>query len=105
MQSKALVLADAIFGLAAGIILLFGIWFALASSVMAWALLLMKVAAIALGIITLVAFKGTGLVKTASCVLLIAGGAVGLIPFLGWVGGILLIIGGGITFPSLKNFD
>jgi len=36
--------------------------------------------------------------------LLIVGGAVGLIPFLGWVGGILTIIGGSLYFGTLKKF-
>ncbi|GAF40388.1 prophage Lp1 protein 6 [Agrilactobacillus composti DSM 18527 = JCM 14202] len=42
--------------------------------------------------------------KTAAHVLLIVGGAVALIPFLGWAGGILAIIGGALYLTSLKNF-
>ena len=42
-------------------------------------------------------------VVSAPSVLLIVGGAVGLIPALGWVGGILAIIGGSLFLGSLKN--
>ena len=44
-------------------------------------------------------------VKTSANVLLIVGGAVSLIPALGWVGGILAIIGGSIYLANLKNFN
>ena len=44
-------------------------------------------------------------VKTSSNELLIVGGAISLIPALGWVGGILAIIGGSIYLANLKNFN
>ena len=48
--------------------------------------------------------KGESRVGSAPSVLLIVGGAVGLIPALGWVGGILAIIGGSLFLGSLKKF-
>lgn len=113
MKSKTLILSDSIFGLIAGIILLFGIWIIAASAVgggdsgmsgSSVFLLLLKLASIALGIVTLVLYKNTNLVKPAAPVLLIVGGGVALIPFLGWIGGIVMIVGGGIGFSNLKNF-
>lgn len=113
MKSKTLILSDSIFGLIAGIILLFGIWFIAASAVgggdsgmsgSSAFLLLLKLASIALGIVTLVLYKNTDLVKPVAPVLLIVGGGVALIPFLGWIGGIVMIVGGGIGFSNLKNF-
>lgn len=69
------------------------------------ALYLIKIAILALGIIGAVYYKGMDEVKTSSNVLLIVGGAISLIPALGWVGGILAIIGGSIYLANLKNFN
>ena len=66
---------------------------------------LIKIAILALGIIGAVYYKGMDEVKTSSNVLLIVGGAISLIPALGWVGGILAIIGGSIYLANLKNFN
>ena len=65
---------------------------------------LVKIAVLVLGIVTIVYYKDDERVTNAPSVLLIIGGAVGLIPFLGWVGGILTIIGGSLYFGTLKKF-
>ncbi|EGU65030.1 hypothetical protein HMPREF9965_1768 [Streptococcus mitis bv. 2 str. SK95] len=65
---------------------------------------LVKIAILVLGIVAIVYYKGESRVGSAPSVLLIVGGAVGLIPALGWVGGILAIIGGSLFLGSLKKF-
>ena len=67
-------------------------------------LLLVKIAVLVLGIVAIVYYKDDERVTNAPSVLLIVGGAVGLIPLLGWVGGILTIIGGSLYFGTLKKF-
>ena len=64
----------------------------------------LKIAILVLGIVAIVYYKGESRVGSAPSVLLIVGGAVGLIPALGWVGGILAIIGGSLFLGSLKKF-
>ena len=65
---------------------------------------LVKIAVLVLGIVAIVYYKDDERVTNAPSVLLIVGGAVGLIPLLGWVGGILTIIGGSLYFGTLKKF-
>lgn len=65
---------------------------------------LVKLALLVLGIVGAVYYKGDTPVRTAPSVLLIVGGAISLIPFLGWIGGILGIIGGSLYLASLKKF-
>ena len=65
---------------------------------------LVKIAVLVLGIVAIVYYKDDERVTNSPSVLLIVGGAVGLIPFLGWVGGILTIIGGSLYFGTLKKF-
>ncbi len=36
---------------------------------------------------------------------MIVGGSIAIIPFLGWIGGILAIIGGSLFLSSIKKFD
>lgn len=48
--------------------------------------------------------KGDKRVGAAPSVLMIVSGEVSLIPFLGWVGGILAIIGGSLFLATLKKF-
>jgi hypothetical protein len=107
MKSKTLALANGIVGLAGGIALVFWLLFAAimqnADAFLALFFIL-KLAILALGIIALVFYKGTRLVKTAAHVLFIVGGAVALIPLFGWIGGIIVIIGGALYLASLKNF-
>ncbi|WP_436676456.1 hypothetical protein [Lactiplantibacillus plantarum] len=118
MKSKNLALTNGIVGLVGGIILLFGGWF-IAGGIVSDAatgsvsntsgaatfLNILKIAILALGIIALIYYKGDKRVGTASGVLLIVGGAIALIPFLSWIGGILAIIGGSLYLASLKHFS
>lgn len=64
----------------------------------------LKIANLVLGIIAIVYYKGDNRVGTAPSVLMIVSGGVSLIPFLGWVGGILAIIGGSLFLATLKKF-
>lgn len=118
MKTKSLILADGIFGLVAGVILLVAPLVITASAIgdvangnanttSVWSILflLIKLAGLALGIFTLTYYKGSELVKPAAGVLLIVGGGVALVPLLGWVGGIVMIVGGGIALANLKNFS
>ncbi|MFD1393777.1 hypothetical protein ACFQ3L_09385 [Lacticaseibacillus jixianensis] len=117
MKTKTLIQTDGIYGLVAGIILLVAPFVITASAIgdvangnanntSTWGIifLLLKLAALALGIYTLTYYKGSAEVKPAAGVLLTVGGGVALIPLLGWVGGIVIIVGGGIALANLKNF-
>ena len=122
MKTDTLARVNAIFGLISGIVLLLGpvIMFIMAIGAAAATedadvtvgtltglsiiLLLVKIAVLVLGIVAIVYYKDDERVTNAPSVLLIVGGAVGLIPFLGWVGGILTIIGGSLYFGTLKKF-
>ena len=66
---------------------------------------LVKIAVLVLGIVSIVYYKDDERVTPAPSILFIVGGSVGLIPFLGWVGGILTIIGGSLYFGLLKKFE
>ena len=63
-----------------------------------------KIANLVLGIIAIVYYKGDNRVGAAPSVLMIVSGGVSLIPFLGWVGSILAIIGGSLFLATLKKF-
>ena len=122
MKTNTLARVNAIFGLISGIVLLLGpvIMFIVAIGAAAATedadvtvgtltglsiiLSLVKIAVLVLGIVAIVYYKDDERVSNAPSVLLIVGGAVGLIPFLGWVGGILTIIGGSLYFGTLKKF-
>ena len=122
MKTNTLARVNAIFGLISGIVLLLApvIMFILAIGAatatedadvtvgtltgLSIILSLVKIAVLVLGIVAIVYYKDDERVTNAPSVLLIVGGAVGLIPFLGWVGGILTIIGGSLYFGTLKKF-
>ena len=122
MKTNTLARVNAIFGLISGIVLLLGpvIMFIMAIGAAAATedaditvgtltglsiiLSLVKIAVLVLGIVAIVYYKDDERVTNAPSVLLIVGGAVGLIPFLEWVGGILTIIGGSLYFGTLKKF-
>ena len=128
MKSKALALYSGIVGLVGGLYLLIAPFLLLAAVVstaatatatqspeltasttvagIAGVLLpnVLKIAILVLGIVAIVYYKGESRIGSAPSVLLIVGGAVGLIPALGWVGGILAIIGGSLFLGSLKKF-
>ncbi|NLD18478.1 MAG: hypothetical protein GX666_13015, partial [Tissierellia bacterium] len=67
-------------------------------------ILVLKVALLVLGIMGAVQFKESTKVTSAPNVLLIVAGALSFIPFLGWVGGIIAIVGGSLYLGKLKNF-
>ncbi|WP_288203015.1 hypothetical protein [uncultured Streptococcus sp.] len=123
MKTKALARVNAIFGLISGIILLLAplVMFMIAVgaaaatedsdatvgilTIFSIILALVKIAVLVLGIVSIVYYKDDERVTPAPSVLFIVGGSVGLIPFLGWVGGILTIIGGSLYFGLLKKFE
>ena len=123
MKTKALARVNAIFGLISGIVLLLAplVMFMIAVgtaaatedsdatvgilTIFSIILSLVKIAVLVLGIVSIVYYKDDKRVTPAPSVLFIVGGSVGLIPFLGWVGGILTIIGGSLYFGLLKKFD
>ena len=122
MKTNTLARVNAIFGLISGIVLLLApvIMFIMAIGAatatedadvtvgtltgLSIILSLVKIAVLVLGIVAIVYYKDDERVTNAPSVLLIVGGAVGLIPFLGWVGGILTVIGGSLYFGTLKKF-
>lgn len=112
MKSKNLILTNGIIGLVSGLILLFGIWFMVGIvDVDSTALLgtiiflnIIKIALIILGILALFYYKDDARVDVIPSILILVGGAIGLIPFLSWVGGIIAIIGGSIYLAQLKYF-
>ena len=112
MKTKTLAVTNGVVGLIGGIFLLFAFWFivGVASSGSEAAIVLMTLfvylvkLALLLGIVGAVYYKGDTPVGTAPSVLLIVGGAISLIPFLGWIGGILGIIGASLYLASLKKF-
>ena len=65
---------------------------------------LVKIAILILGILSLVYYKDDNRISLAPSILFIVGSVVALIPFLGWIGGIVLIIGGALYLASLKQF-
>ncbi|MGT2906727.1 hypothetical protein [Streptococcus dentiloxodontae] len=113
MKTKSLAITNGIVGLTGGIFLLFAIWFILgaastgsenATRLITIFVYVVKIALLVLGIVGAVYYRGDSPVGTAPSVLLIVGGAVSLIPFLGWVGGIIGITGGSLYLASLKKF-
>lgn len=123
MKTNTLARVNAIFGLISGIVLLLAplVMFMIAVGVAAVTedpdatdsilrifiiiFSLVKIAVLVLGIVSIVYYKDDERVTPAPSILFIVGGSVGLIPFLGWVGGILTIIGGSLYFGLLKKFE
>ena len=65
---------------------------------------LVKIATLILGILSLVYYKDDNRISLVPSILFIVGSVVALIPFLGWIGGIVLVIGGALYLASLKQF-
>ncbi len=65
---------------------------------------IVKIAILVLGIISLPYYKGDQRVGVAAGINMIVGGAVALVPGLGWAGGIVAIVGGSLFLTKLKNF-
>lgn len=113
MRAKSLALTNGIVGLIGGIFLLVAVWFVFgaaatgsvsATSNMTAFIYIVKIAILVLGIVGIVYYKDDIRVGAAPNVLMIVGGAISLVPFLGWVGGILAIIGGSLYLGTLKKF-
>ena len=65
---------------------------------------LVKIVTLILGILSLIYYKDDKRISMAPSILFIVGSGVALIPFLGWIGGIVLVIGGALYLSSLKQF-
>ena len=65
---------------------------------------LVKIATLILGILSLVYYKDDKRISLAPSILFIVGSVVALIPFFGWIGGIVLVLGGALYLASLKQF-
>lgn len=112
MSNKGLAVANGVIGLAGGIALLLGGWIVLFSfaggdstvALTKTLFLILKVALLSLGILGLVQFSKEEVISKAPSVLLVVGGALSLIPFMGWIGGIIVVIGGSIYLSNIKNF-
>lgn len=113
MKLKNLAVANGVVGLVGGIVLLFGGWFILGSAAagskglgtMSVLILALKIAIFVLGIIGLVQFNKTPILTKSPSVLLIVGGAISVIPLMGWIGGIIAIVGGSLYLAGLKKFN
>lgn len=113
MKTKTLALFSGIVGLVGGILLLVGPFFIIgtaaataSSDATAGSIILLnalKIVNLVLGIIAIVYYKGDERVGVAPSVLLIVGGAVALIPFLGWIGGIIVLMVVHYFLVPLKN--
>ena len=112
MNTKKLAVTNGVVGLVGGITLLLGGWIVLYSATGgtgAFAFvnvlfLVLKIATLVLGIVGLVQFSKEAVISKAPSVLLVVGGALALIPFMGWIGGIIAIIGGSIYLANIKKF-
>lgn len=124
MKTKTLVLVNGILGLAGGIFTMFSGWFLLGSvardlsrtlmtntvtvsstSGLMSIVFLVKVATLILGIVGLNYYKGDTRISSAPHILLIVGGAVGIVPFLGFPGSVVAIVGGSLYLAALKKFS
>ena len=65
---------------------------------------LVKIGILILGILSLIYYKDDNRISIAPSVLLIVGSALALVPLLGWIGGIVIIIGASLFLGSLKKF-
>ena len=64
---------------------------------------LVKIGILILGILSLIYYKDDNRISIAPSVLLIVGSALSLVPFLGWIGGIVIIVGASLFLGSLKK--
>ena len=118
MKTKTLAQADGFIGIVAGVILaflpIFMVFLAAISEdedaaglilgIIFIVFSLVKIATLILGILSLVYYKDDNRISLAPSILFIVGSVVALIPFLGWIGGIVLVIGGALYLASLKQF-
>ena len=118
MKTKTLAQVDGFIGIIAGAVLAFLPFFiiflaaisededvaGLVLGIMVIVFSLVKIATLILGILTLVYYKDDKRISLAPSILFIVGSVVALIPFFGWIGGIVLVIGGALYLASLKQF-
>ena len=118
MKTKTLAQVDGIIGIIAGALLAFLLIFiiflaaisededvaGLILGIIFIVFSLVKIATLILGILTLVYYKDDKRISLAPSILFIVGSVVALIPFFGWIGGIVLVIGGALYLASLKQF-
>ena len=118
MKTKTLAQVDGFIGIIAGAILAFLPFFiiflaaisededvaGLVLGIIFIVFSLVKIATLILGILTLVYYKDDKRISLAPSILFIVGSVVALIPFFGWIGGIVLVIGGALYLASLKQF-
>ncbi|MGM9887326.1 MAG: hypothetical protein ACI31W_08795 [Lactococcus sp.] len=118
MKSNSLVLTNGIVGLIGGILVLLGPFLILISSFTDLVsgssesmtinaiivLTILKLVLLGLGITAFIKYKKNEAVMVSAHILFIVGPAVSLIPFLGWVGGVVTIVGAALYLASLKNF-
>ena len=118
MKTKTLAQVDGFIGIIAGVILaflpIFMVFLAAISKdedaaglilgIIFIVFSLVKIATLILGILSLVYYKDDNRISLAPSILFIVGSVVALIPFLGWIGGIVLVIGGALYLASLKQF-
>ena len=65
---------------------------------------LVKIGILILGILSLIYYKDDNRISIAPSVLLIVGSALALVPLLGWIGGIVIIVGASLFLGSLQKF-
>ncbi|KYF33235.1 MULTISPECIES: hypothetical protein [Streptococcus] len=65
---------------------------------------LVKIGILILGILSLIYYKDDNRISIAPSVLLIVGSALALVPLLGWIGGIVIVVGASLFLGSLKKF-
>ncbi len=118
MKTKTLAQVDGFIGIIAGAILAFlPIFMVFLAAIfedevaagLIWGIIfvvfsLVKIATLVLGILSLVYYQDDNRISLAPSILFIVGSVVALIPFLGWIGGIVLVIGGALYLASLKQF-
>ena len=114
VQARKLVLASGWIGLIGGLFLLLFVPLTVVVTVLTLGIgavlsifiaFAIKVASIILGIVCLTYYKSDARISFAGGVLLIVGGGIALIDFLGWFGGIILIVAGIMFLNSLSKFN
>ena len=65
---------------------------------------LVKIGILILGILSLIYYKDDNRISISPSVLLIVGSALALVPLLGWIGGIVIIVGASLFLGSLQKF-
>ena len=104
MKTKTLAQVDGFIGIIAGAMLAYEDFAGVVLGIIFVVFSLVKIATLILGILSLVYYKDDKRISLAPSILFIVGSVVALIPFFGWIGGIVLVIGGALYLASLKQF-